>query len=121
MQSTSQKSRLSFPLLSGGSAIGGFFAFIGASCCVVPILLVHLGVASGLVAKLGWFARWQPIFLVTAVVLLAISLVLALSQGRRSRLFWTLWSVAAVFVLASMLLPLFEFELQRFLLDWTRQ
>jgi hypothetical protein len=38
--------------LSGGGALSGFFAFLGASCCVVPILLVHFGVATGIVAQL---------------------------------------------------------------------
>ena len=32
--------------LAGGGVLGGFFAFLGASCCVLPILLVNLGVSS---------------------------------------------------------------------------
>jgi mercuric ion transport protein len=107
-------------VVSGGSAVSGILAFVGASCCVIPILLVHMGVASGLVAKLGWFARWQPFFLGGAVLLLAISLLLAARQPRRSRLFWASWSVGALFTITALILPLFEFELQRQLLNWIR-
>lgn len=107
-------------LVSGGSAVSGIFAFVGASCCVIPILLVHMGVASGLVARLGWFARWQPYFLGFAFLLLAISLLLAARQPRRSRLFWASWTVGALFTVIALILPLFEFELQRQLLNWIR-
>ncbi|WP_420433702.1 hypothetical protein [Hyphobacterium sp.] len=108
-------------LASGGSAIGGLFAFVGASCCVIPILLIHMGVASGLVARLGWFARWQPVFLAVSVALLATALFLGLRTNSRSRLFWITWTAGAVFTALALILPFFEADLQRALLDWFRR
>ena len=107
-------------VVSGGGAVSGFLAFIGASCCVVPIILVHLGVASGLVAKLGFFARWQDWFAWGAMGLLAVSLTLALWRGSPGRAFWIWWSVGAVFLAASLILPNYETRLQSWLLDWLR-
>ncbi|MED5549373.1 MAG: hypothetical protein VX529_08435 [Pseudomonadota bacterium] len=104
--------------LSGSGAFGGFLAFIGASCCVVPILLVHLGVASGLVAKLGYVARWQEWFAWGGAGLLALSLTLALSRGTPGRVFWIWWGVGVAFLTASIILPNYEMRLQFWLLNW---
>ena len=106
--------------LSGSGALGGFAAFIGASCCVIPILLVHFGVATSLVAKLGWFARWQPYFFWSAGGILALAATLALWRGRSSRAFWIWWGAGAVFLIAAVILPNYEFRLQSWLLDWIR-
>lgn len=120
MEKTAKPAAKPASLLSSGGVVGGFFAFIGASCCVIPILLVHIGVASGLVARLGWFAKWQPVFMAFAVLLLAVSLFFAFRQSSRSRLFWITWSLGAFFTAVAIVLPFFEFELQRILLDWIR-
>ena len=107
-------------LLSGSGAAGGLAAFIGASCCVVPILLVHFGVAAGLVARLGWFVRWQPYFFWAAAGVLALAASLALWRGSPSRTFWIWWGAGAVFLTAAFILPHYELRLQSWLLDWTR-
>tara|TARA_R110002072_G_scaffold89384_1_gene200420 strand:+ start:2251 stop:2616 length:366 start_codon:yes stop_codon:yes gene_type:complete len=107
-------------LLSGGGALGGFAAFLGASCCVIPILLVHFGVATSLVARLGWFAQWQPYFVWFTAGLLSLAATIAIWRGRSSRAFWLWWGAGAAFLIAALVLPNYEFRLQNWLLDWTR-
>lgn len=119
MRST-QKNLIPSSFVSGSGAVSGFLAFVGASCCVVPILLVQLGVASGLVAKLGFFARWQDWFAWGATGMLAFSLTLALWRGSPGRIFWIWWIVGAVFLAASLILPNYEMRLQSWLLAWLR-
>lgn len=108
-------------LVSGTGAFAGFLAFVGASCCVLPILLVQLGVASGLVARLGWFTRWQTEISIIAGLLLAVALAWALWKGRPSRGFWIWWALGAVFLLVAFILPHYEPQLQRWLLDSLRR
>ena len=117
---SSKNSFIPSSFVSGSGAVSGFLAFIGASCCVVPILLVQLGVASGLVAKLGFFSRWQDWFAWGATGILAFSLTLALWRGSPGRAFWIWWGVGAVFLAVSLILPNYEMRLQSWLLDWLR-
>ena len=107
--------------LSSGGALGGFAAFVGASCCVIPILLVHFGLASGLVAKLGWFARWQPYFFRMNAGLLAVAASYAIWRGQASRSFWIWWVIGTTFLIAAFILPQYEFRLQSWVLDWSRR
>lgn len=70
--------------LAGGGALSGLAAFIGASCCVLPIVLVNLGLGSALLAgHLAFFARARPWFLGAAVLLIAAGFVSAFWKGRR--------------------------------------
>lgn len=97
--------------LSGSGVLGGIAAFIGASCCVLPILLVQLGIATGLVANLAWFARWQPYLFWAAAAILALSAVLALWRGRPSLSFWIWWGIGATFLAAAFVLPQYELQI----------
>jgi len=70
--------------LAGGGALAGLAAFIGASCCVLPIVLVNLGLASALLAgHLAFFARARPWFLGAAALLIAGAALAAFWKGRR--------------------------------------
>ena len=102
--------------LAGGSVLGGFLAFLGASCCVLPILLVNLGVSSALVANLGFFARYKSAFMIVAMLLLAGAMVFALRGGRRPKTrFWISVSVAVLLLAGAWILPSYEGELLRWL------
>jgi hypothetical protein len=58
--------------LAGGGLISGLAALLGASCCVLPILLVQIGVSTALVAHLAIFAQAKPYLLaLTAALILA--------------------------------------------------
>jgi len=102
--------------LAGGGLLGGVFAFLGASCCVLPILLVNLGVSSALVANLGFFARYKTHFMIVAALLLAAAIVFALRGGRRPKLrFWISVAAAALLLAGAWILPHYEGELLRWL------
>ncbi|MEL7322563.1 MAG: hypothetical protein AAFN03_11270 [Pseudomonadota bacterium] len=97
-----------------GGALTSFFAFIGASCCVLPIILVNLGVSTTLVAKLGLFARYQTMFQWVTLALLIVATFFTFRNGRpRMRVIIVL---VIGFVLAGIayVLPSYEREI----LEW---
>ncbi len=103
--------------LAGGGIVSGVFALLGASCCVLPIVLVNLGVSSALVANLAFFARARDVFIVLTVVLFSAGLVFALRGGRRPQLgFWIALSGGLVLLTAAWIMPQYEREL----LQWVR-
>lgn len=102
--------------LAGGGVLGGFFAFLGASCCALPILLVNLGVSSALVANFGFFARYKNAFMIIAMLLLAGAIVFGLRGGRRPKTrFWISVSVAVLLLAGAWILPSYEGALLRWL------
>ncbi|VAW87179.1 hypothetical protein MNBD_GAMMA17-418 [hydrothermal vent metagenome] len=56
-------------LYAAGGLIG---ALLASSCCIVPFLLLTLGVGGAWVGNLTALATYQPIFLTVAVALLAV-------------------------------------------------
>ncbi|GEM_PF-3422232 len=71
-------------LFVSGGALSGLFAFIGASCCVLPLALVNLGVSTALVGNLAFFARYGAWFKWAAFALVLLSFFLAFRQRRPS-------------------------------------
>ena len=103
-------------LVAGGGALSGLLAFIGASCCVLTILLVGMGVSSGVVAQLGVFVQLQPWLLGAALVLIAGSFAAAHRGGRRPRpRTLAILLVGAVLVALSIGLSLYETEVLQWL------
>ncbi|MEQ1929145.1 MAG: hypothetical protein ABL957_01250 [Parvularculaceae bacterium] len=93
-------------------------ALIGASCCVLPVLLVQIGVSTALVAQLGAFAHAKPYLLAITALLIAAGFVSAFRGGRRPRprvLF--MLGGATVLVALSIVLPHIEPQL----LNWIRK
>ncbi|MHA7901633.1 MAG: hypothetical protein ACX94B_17350 [Henriciella sp.] len=102
--------------LAGGSLLGGFFAFLGASCCVLPILLVNLGVSSALLANLGFFVRYKTWFMIVAALLLVGAIAFALRGGRRPKArFWISVALAVLLLAGAWILPAYEGDLLRWL------
>ena len=103
---------------SGWFARGGFltslFAFIGASCCVLPIVLVNLGVSATLVAHLGFFARHQAVFQWGALALLIAATFFAFRNGRPRRRVIVLLVIGFVLAGIAYVLPSYEREV----LEW---
>jgi mercuric ion transport protein len=103
--------------LAGGGILSGAFALLGASCCVLPVLLVNLGVSSALVANLAIFAHARELFVALTILLLAGGALLALRGGRRPvRGFWIACGAGLALLAAAMITPHFEPEL----LAWMR-
>lgn len=92
-------------------------ALIGASCCVLPILLVQIGVSTALIAHLAWFARAKPYLLALTALLILFGFVFAFWGGRRPRpLVLAALISAAILVAGAIAMPHYE----RALLDWLR-
>jgi mercuric ion transport protein len=103
--------------LAGGGVLSGAFALLGASCCVLPILLVNLGVSSALIANLAFFARAREAFMALTLALLAAGVVFALRGARRPRPgFWIALGAGLVLLAAAWIMPHYEREL----LQWVR-
>lgn len=100
--------------LASGGVLASVFAFIGASCCVLPVILVNLGVSTALIANLGFFARNQALFQWVTLALLTAAAFFAFRNGRpRTRVIILLvlgFSLAGV----AYVLPSYEREI----LEW---
>ena len=103
-------------LLAGGGVLSGLFAFLGASCCILPILLVNLGVGGALVANLAVFAGFRLWFIGAALVLVVASMFFAFRGGRRPRRgFWISAAAASLLIAAAWIMPHYEGTLLRWL------
>lgn len=99
-------------IVAGSGVIAGLGALLGASCCVLPILLVQVGVSTALVAHLGFFARAKPYFLAATAVLILAGFVTAFWGGRRPRPTVLILLVgAALLVAGAIAMPHYEREL----------
>ena len=118
MSSSSETSQRTDGLFAGGGVITGLGALIGASCCILPILLVQAGVSTALVAHLGVFTGAKSYLLAITAALILAGSVAAFWGGRRPRpLVLVLLVAAALLVTGACLAPLYELEL----LDWVRR
>lgn len=102
--------------LAGGGVVSGLLAFLGASCCVLPIILINLGLGSALVANLAVFARYRVWFIGIALALVVASIIFACRGGRRPRpRFWISAGGASLLLAAAWILPHYEGALLRWL------
>lgn len=90
---------------------------LGASCCVLPLLLLQLGVGSAIVANLAYFAEMRDYFLVGTVALVVVGMVIVLRRGRPSRRILILFGLSLALVTLALVLPSYEGDLIR----WIRQ
>lgn len=104
-------------ILAGGGVLTGLSALIGASCCVLPIVLVQIGVSTALVAHLAWFAQAKPYLLGLTAVLILVGFATAFWGGRRPRpLILAALIGAAILTMGAIAMPHYESAL----LDWMR-
>ena len=62
--------------IAGLLAVGGVIAALGASsCCVVPLVLFMFGVSGAWIGNLTALERYQPLFVGSAIVCLAVGFV----------------------------------------------
>ena len=103
-------------LLAGSGTIAGLFALIGASCCVLPLILVNIGVSTASVAKLAIFARAQPYFMGLSVLLIGAAFIASFWNGRRpSKKVLALLVISGLFVAAAYIMPFYEGQLLRWI------
>lgn len=104
-------------ILAGGGILTGLSALIGASCCVLPILLVQIGVSAVVIAHLAWFAQAKPYLPGLTAVLVLAGFTSAFWSGRRPRpLVLVALIGAAILTMGAIAMPHYEREL----LGWMR-
>jgi len=100
---------------AGGGILTGVLALLGASCCVLPIILVSLGVSSAAVGNLAFFASAKPWFMGATILLIAAAVYFAFRSGRRPGLgFWIAMVIALCLLSTAYILPSYEREI----LEW---
>ena len=70
-------------LAAGGGLASAIAGLIGASCCVLPIILFKIGVGSAIIGNLIFFADKTEYFLIGAVVLITLGFIASFWGGRR--------------------------------------
>lgn len=99
-----------------GGILASLFAVVGASCCILPIILINLGLSSALVSHLGFFARFRHWFMALSIMLIIGGIVYAYSGGRQpKRGTIVIFVLAAILTLGAYILPYYEGDLQRWL------
>lgn len=99
-----------------GGVLTSLMSVIGASCCILPIFLVNIGLSSALVSHLGIFARLRPWFIALSVALIAAGFIYAFRSGRRpSKRTLIVLIVAILFTVSALVLPYYEGDIQRWL------
>ncbi|MCK0070729.1 hypothetical protein [Kordiimonas laminariae] len=99
-------------LFAGGGILGAISAFIGASCCVLPLLLFQAGVSSAAIAQLGFFARYREEFLFGSLALVIAGIVASFWGGRRPSVrTLVIFAIALIFIGLAYIIPYHEREL----------
>lgn len=104
-------------VLAGGSLFGGIAATFSASCCVLPLLMVQLGLGSALAANLAAFTAAQPYLVAVTLLLIGTSAIVAFRRGTPSRTTVVTLGVSALLVATAIVLPWFEEDLIRWTLS----
>jgi mercuric ion transport protein len=113
--SSPRKPRRWADYFAGGGLFAGFGAFLGASCCILPILLAQAGVSAALLANLAVLARARPFFLAAALLLVVAGIAASFWKGRRPRpRAAILLAAAALMTAGAYVMPHYEREI----LDW---
>jgi len=99
----------------GAGLASSLAALVGASCCVLPIILINLGAGSALVANLAWFARARDPLMAAALVLIAGGLVLTMLSGRPRPRVLIMFGAAALITGLAWIMPYYEDAILRFL------
>ena len=105
------------PKLAAGGGLGSAIAgLIGASCCVLPIILFNMGVGSAVIGNLIFFADKTEYFLIGAVLFIAVGVLASFWGSRRpGRRAIIMFVLSALIVLFAYILPGFEGDILRLL------
>lgn len=106
-------------MLPGVGLMASIAALAGASCCVLPLTLAAVGVGGAWIAQLVIFVTYQWHILAVAVALVATSWVVALVRGSTKRAKIIL-AISTALVVAAVIVPVYEEEITRQLLELLR-
>ena len=99
---------------AGLGLVAGLGALVGASCCVLPLLLAITGVGGSWVAGIGALTPYQPYLLGMAALCVGIGWIIALRRQARMRVVVML-GLATVLVIGSVLTAIYERPLTEYL------
>jgi mercuric ion transport protein len=115
-QDTQAPRRRLSALFASGGALAGLGTLLGASCCVLPLLLAQVGLGTALVAQLSFLVQAKPYLLAATLALIAAALVASFWGGRRPRpLVLAMLLGAAALVIAAEILPHYEGQIMRWI------
>jgi mercuric ion transport protein len=95
-------------------------AFVGASCCALPLILASLGLAGAWIANLEVFVVYRAYITVAALVLIVFGWAVALRRRSSSRTLIIL-ALATFTVLAALAITQYEGEISRYLVSLRRK
>jgi mercuric ion transport protein len=95
-------------------------AFVGASCCALPLVLASLGLAGTWIANLEVFVVYRAYFTVAALALIVLGWAIALRR-RSSRRTFLILGLASVTVLAALAITQYEGEITWYLVSLRRK
>lgn len=102
--------------MARGSVLSGILALLGASCCVLPIILVNLGLSSALVSHLSIVAKAKPWFMGLTLVLVGAAFYLSFKDGRKpSTKTIIVLLLATTLIAVSYIFPFYEGHILRWL------
>lgn len=103
-------------LAAGGGLASAIAGLIGASCCVLPIILFKIGIASAVIGNLIFFADKTEYFLIGSLLLIALGAIASFWGGKRPRKrVITMFGLSAFIVFLAYILPSFEGDILRLL------
>ncbi len=103
-------------LVVGGGIASAIAGLIGASCCVLPIILFKIGVGSAIIGNLIFFADKTEYFLIGALLFITLGVIASFRGGRRPRRRTIImFALSVSIVLLAYILPNFEGSILRLL------
>ena len=112
----SKKSKFIGGFFAGGGLIAATFAVVGASCCLLPLVLINLGLSSAVIGNLSLFSAAKPYFTAVSIGLVGLSFFAVYRNGRRpSGAMICLLIIASLFTILASLLPFFEGSIVRWI------
>jgi mercuric ion transport protein len=107
-------------LLSTLGLAAAVAAFVGASCCVLPLVLAWVGLAGAWIANLEIFVVYRAYITVLALVVIAVGWWISLRR-HSSRGTLIVLGCATVLVLGAFLLTAYEGQITRYVLSLRRR
>jgi|TARA_R110000787_G_scaffold219216_1_gene327953 mercuric ion transport protein len=110
------QSRLGPKLAAGSGLTSAIAGLIGASCCVLPIVLFNMGVGSAVIGNLIFFADKTEYFLIGALLFIVLGIIASVWGGRRpGRRAVIMFVMSVIIVILAYILPSFEGDILRLL------
>jgi mercuric ion transport protein len=99
-------------VLSGLGLVAALAAFVGASCCALPLVLASLGLAGAWIANLEVFVVYRSYLSAVAFLVIGVGWLVALRRRRSRRAFFVL-GCATLLVLAALAVAAYEPQITR--------